>query len=198
MELEEMKTLWQTGNLETSIKINRQNMHTKLQSSLDKVRINELLRLLLWAIVTPSVLVMIASRIKNDGTLQFYLGLIAFFVPLIFLFVLNVYNYICLLKIDISKPMILIQKELVRMELLKRKLNQWGYAFVPVVLWGMFVIYGLSFFKKESYIFLLLVVLFALIGGFVKFKVVLPREFKNIKAQLDEIEAAEKVHLENE
>ena len=198
MELEEMKTLWQTGNLETSIKINRQNMHAKLQPLLNKMRIRELLRILLWAIVTPSVLVMIASRIKNDGTLQFYLGLIAFFVPLIFLLVLNVYNYICLLKIDISKPMILIQKELVRTELLKRKLNQWGYALFPVVLWGMFVIYGLSFFKKESYIFLLLVVSFALIGGFVKFKVVLPREFRNIKAQIDEIEVAEKAHLENE
>ena len=196
MELEEMKSLWQQNKAEVSIRINKVDIHAKLRSSLDKVRIKNLLSIIFMSLTTPVIILLVViPHLKNDDSVIYYLGLVSFFTAIIISYAAYVYYYIRLLKMDTTHSIFDTQKEITRLEIFKRKLHKWSYITLPFLFVAAFKIFGVNINKSlgtESIIMLLLIAIIGIVSYVVRMKVVLPGEFRDLKSQLDEMEEEEK------
>jgi hypothetical protein len=190
MEIDEVKNCWKEEGkrISGSIKINRNASFQKLHSAFEKIRIQRLLRLVLMCIAVPLILALIVfPRLKNDGSVLFYLGLVCFIVPVMFFFIYAIYYYICLLKIDFTASLVKAKVEILRLERIDKKLNLLGLVFVPVVTFGTFKIFGIPL-KQEAFIMLALIGLIMIASFIVKLKGLIPKEYNKLKSSWEELE----------
>ena len=193
MEIDEIKNYWKKESkyISENVKVNKKASFEKLRSSFDRIRIRRLTRLLLMCVVVPLFLVLfVLPRLKNDGSGLYNLALASFFVPILFFFATCIYYYILLLKIDFSKSIIKAQKEILRLEMLEKKLTVFGIIIVPIVTLSIFKIFAIPF-KQETIIFIVLAVLFMVVGYTIRTRILIPKEYNKIKFYMDEIKEDE-------
>ncbi len=201
MELDDIKSCWKAEDkrIAAHVKVNREASFKKLRSAFDKIRIWRLLQLIATCIVVPLILVMtVYPRLKNDGSMGYYLGLAAFIVPIIISFVLHIYRYIRLLKIDFTTSVLKAQKEIIWLEMFDKKRNLYSMLFVPVSFWGALRAFGIwnMHLRPEGILMLALIGVTMIVSCIVKMKVIIPREYSKIKSLLDEIEKEEKNNIQ--
>ncbi|MDL2299128.1 hypothetical protein LJC21_00275 [Bacteroides sp. OttesenSCG-928-E20] len=192
MELNELKEYWKEEDkrISANIKVNKEASMHKLRSSLDRIRIRRLINLVLSCLFVPTVFsISLFPNMKNDGTILFYVALASFIVPILFAICYSIYYTICLLKIDFSVSVLKSQQTIARLQRFDKKLNVMGLIVAPIVFLSTFKIFNLPF--NEQMIALLLLMLAMLITGFVvRLKVLIPGEYRQVKANLKELEEA--------
>ena len=193
MKIDEIKNIWKEENkrISKNVKVNKDVSFKKLRSSFDKVRIRRLFQLVLMCIVVPLILVLIVfPRMKNDGSMLFYVALASFAAPIIFFFATYIYYYICLLKIDFSEPLVKAQKEILRLEVFEKKLNRLGLIIMPIVTLSTIKIFSIPY-TQEAVAMIVLIVFTMVVSYIVKMKALIPKEYSKVKSYLDEIERDE-------
>ncbi|MCD7932840.1 MAG: hypothetical protein LUH15_16610 [Tannerellaceae bacterium] len=194
MEIDEIKGYWKEEDkrIIENVKINRDASFQKLRSSFDKIRIRRLLWLVQMCISVPLVFaLMVFPRIKNDGSVLFYIALAGFIVPIVLSFIYYIYYYICLLGIDFTVSILNAQKEIHRLQMSDKKLNLLGIIIVPIEAVSIFKIFDLPI-KHEAIIMLLLIAIIMTMSVIIKLKVLIPKEYSKVKSCLDEMEENEK------
>ena len=196
MEINEIKNCWKEEDkrISSNIKVNKNATFQKLRSSFDKVRIWRLLYLVQMCISTPLLLVLfVFPRLKNDGSGLYYLALVSFITLILFSFTIQLYYYICLLKIDFSDSLVKAQKEILRLEMLDRKLVVSGAIILPITTLSVCKIFAIPLIqlKPEAIIMIALIVLVAIISTIIKMRILIPKEYDKIKSYLNEIKESE-------
>lgn len=195
MEIEELKKYWKKEDkrIAESVKVNKNISHEKLRSSFKRIKVRRLIFLILPYIYIPLIFVFIVlPHLKNDGSVSFYLSFAFFSMSLIISYVVNLYYYIRLLKIDYTESVLQIQKEILGIEIFERKFHITSYFLVPFVLLAALRMFGsITALNQTTIVFILLTIVFTIIGYFIKVKIMLPREYHKIKSYLDEIEKTE-------
>jgi len=190
MEINEIKGCWKEEGKRISgnVKVNKDASFKNLRTSLDRVRIRRLFRLIQMCVVIPLILVLIVfPHMKNDDSTLFYLALTSFILPILLFFSTYVYYYICLLKIDFSESLMEAQKEIFRLEILEKKLNIVGLIIVPILTLSTFKIFGIPC-KPEAIIMMVLIAVTMVASYIIKMKVLIPKEYSKVKSYLDEME----------
>lgn len=190
MELNEFKECWKEEGkrISESVKVNQDASLQKLRSSLNRVRIRKLVNLVLSCLFVPTVFaIMLFPNLKNDGTVMFYVSLAAFIVPIVFTLGYSVYYYICLLKIDFSESVLKAQKEIARLQGFDKRLNVIGLIIAPIVFLSTFKLFNLPF-NGQMIVMMLLVLVMLIVGFVLRLKVLIPKEYSKVKANLDELE----------
>ena len=198
MEIDEIRNCWKEEDkrISTHVKINRNASFEKLRSSFDKIRIRRLIHLVLMCATVPLIFVLIVfPQMKNDGSAGFYAALASFSGLIAFLFLYHIYYYICLLKIDFAVSIVKAQKEILRLELFDKRLNGLRFIFVPAVMVCVFKIFGIPMgriFGKEmegnTVVMLVVIGVVMVVSAIVKLKILIPREYKEVKTFLEELE----------
>ncbi|MCD8041624.1 MAG: hypothetical protein LUH10_01035 [Tannerellaceae bacterium] len=134
---------------------------------------------------------MVFPRIKNDGSVLFYIALAGFIVPIVLSFIYYIYYYICLLRIDFTVSILNAQKEIHRLQMSDKKLNLLGIIIVPIEAVSIFKIFDLPI-KHEAIIMLVMIAVIMTISVIIKLKVLIPKEYSKVKSCLDEMEENEK------
>jgi len=196
MEINEIKNCWKEEDkrISSNIKVNKNATFQKLRSSFDKVRIWRLLYLVQMCIAAPLFLVLfVFPRLKNDGSGLYYLALVSFITLILFSFTIQLYYYICLLKIDFSDSLVKAQKEILRLEMLDRKLVVSGAIILPITTLSVCKIFAIPLIqlKPEAIIMIALIVLVAIISTIIKMRILIPKEYDKIKSYLNEIKESE-------
>ena len=196
MEINEMKNFWkeEERRISEKVEINKEASYKKLRSSFDKVKIRRFFQIVFWSIFTPLALVFVAfPQMNNDGTFAFYLAFTFFMVFTVASFIVYIYYYICLIKIDLTDSILKTQKEILRLETFEKKLTTTAYIIVPLIALCIFKTIGFSLINQDAILFIALIGVFAIIGYIVRVKHILPREYRSVKSFLDEIDETENV-----
>lgn len=193
MEFDEIKGCWQEEGkrISENVRINKDASFQKLRSSFEKVRIRRLFHLIVMCISVPLILVLIVfPRLKNDGTMWFYISLITFFTPIIISFFAYIYYYIRLQKIDFSASLQKAQKEILCLEIFEKRLSISGYIIVPIITLCTFKIFGIPF-NQKAILFIVLIAISMIVGAFTRLKVLIPKEYSKVKSYLEDMKKEE-------
>ncbi len=194
MEIDDIKGFWKAENMRIAahVKVNREASFQKLHLAFNKIRVRRLLHLVAICVYLPLLMALLVfPGLQNDGSIGFYLGFAAFMVPITAIFLLYIYRYIRLLKIDFTTSLLKAQKEIRWLERLDRRRNMCGLLIAPLTIWGTFRMFGIPFQQNTLLVLVFMGVLMAL-GYLARMKVLIPREYNKIKSLLDEIENYEK------
>lgn len=189
MNIDEIKGYWKEEGIRISgnVKINKDASFKKLHSSFNKVKIRRLFHLIQMCVSVPLIYALIVfPRMRNDGSVLFYLALVSFIVPILFSFIYYIYYYIRLLKIDFSESIFKAQKEIYHLEMFDKKLNLLGLIIVPIVSLSAFKIFGIPF-TTEAIIMLVLIAVIMVFSFIMKLKILIPKEYSKVKLYLDEM-----------
>ena len=195
MDINEIKKCWKEEERRISgkIEINRTVSLKKLRTSFYRIKIRRFFQIVCASIYIPLVLIFVVfPHIKNDGSFGFYLAFISFMAYILAALIFQMYSFICLMKIDMTDPILKTQKEIIRLETIEKKRTTTAYIIVPLMILCVFRTIGVSLFRQETILFIVLCVLFAIIGYIIQVKYLLPKEYYRVKSYLDEIDEADK------
>jgi|GEM_PF-963565 len=195
MEIEELRNSWKKEDkrITKSVKINKEISCKKLRLLFNRVKVKKIIFLILPYIYVPIIFAfVIFPHIKNDGSIWFYLSFTFFLMSIIISYAVNLYYFFRLKKIDYTKSVLQIQKEILHMEISEKKWHIISYLLVPFILLAALRMFGrITSLNPTTIIFILLAIVFFVIGSFIKIKIILPKEYYKIKSYLNKIEELE-------
>lgn len=194
MEIEEIRNYWKKENkrITEHVRVNKQSAQ-KLRSAYKRIKIKRLTALLLPLIYLPPIFAFILiPHVKNDGSFGFYLSFTFLAVAIMGTYVVNTYYYARLFKLDYTRPVLQMQKEILRLETIDKRFHRTAYLLVPFVFLAFLRIFGLLQPNRTALLLLLLSIVFIITGYFVKTKRILPNEYRQVKSYLAEMEETEK------
>lgn len=196
MELNELQNNWNQYDLKISesIRINKEILRKilifKPEKRVSRIKIKALINIILPLIV---VIFFLIFGINYRDTLDFYFGLGTFLILGTVSFFWTIKYYFMISKIDFSKPVLTIKKEIKELEKYKITTSRLAYFFAPFAMIGIFLAAQIPVFSKNSFLFLSLIILLMAFSIYYNFKYSISERFKKLNLEIDEIQ-----QLENE
>jgi hypothetical protein len=194
MELTELQNIWQDYDkkLSENICLNKKVLRLMLQSKperwVSRIKVKAVFNLILpiglvFGIFIPGI------EFRNEP--GFYGGWLLFgpFAILTYYWAVRYYQLVC--KIDFSKPVTEIRKDIKMVEKYKIKMKKFGYIFSPLAMTGVFLIARIPILSRDSFLPLTLIVVVLSVSVYYTFKYSISERFRKLNLEIEEIEALE-------
>ena len=194
MELNELQNNWNQYDLKISesIRINKKILKriliSKPEKRVSRIKIRAMVNIFL---PLGLVLFFLIHDLHYRDTFDFYIGLGTFIVLGTIGYFWTIKYYFMISKIDFSKPVLTIKKEIKELEKYKIKTSRLAYLFAPFAMMGIFLAAEIPIFSKSLFLFLTLVILVMAFSIYYNFKYSISERFKKLNLEIDEIQQLE-------
>ena len=199
MELTELERILKgyDKKIDKNISINRDILKRLLIDKPSKHIQTEWLKTL-YQLCSPLLLAILLAiiidftNIKVSATLNFYIGLVLFIPPFIFIWSLNIKHFLIIRKINLSGPVIHIKKQIAELERYSIWMTKIRNILMPLPISGMLLIFlPHNIYQIEFILMLALIISIFIISSLYRNQSVRER-YRKLKSEIEELEALEK------
>ncbi len=199
MELTELESILKgyDEKIDKNISINRDILKKLIIDKPSKYIQTERLKAL-YQLCSPLLLAILLAiiidftNISVSATLNFYIGLVLFIPPFIFIWSLNIKHFLIIRKINLSGPVIHIKKQIAELERYSIWMTKIRNILMPLPISGMLLIFlPHNIYQIEFILMLALIISIFIISSLYRNQSVRER-YRKLKSEIEEFEALEK------
>jgi hypothetical protein len=194
MELTELQAIWQQydKNLAENTRINKEVLKRILISQPKKrVKWEKIKAVLNLILPIALVLLILLPNIQYRSSVDFYIGTFMFALVFMIIYYWSLRYFMLISKFDFSNSIVLIKKDIKKLEKYKIKLKRLGYILMPFGIIGIFLMANFPIFSRESILPISLIILVMIASIYFTFKYSIFEQFRKLDKEIEELESLE-------
>lgn len=194
MELTDLQDMWNqhdkklTENIHINKNILKNILLIKTEKKMNWMRAKAIIKLILPILLLTIGLI---PRLNFRTEYSFIIGAIMFGVVFLSGYFWNMKYFLKLSQIDLRGSITVTRKEIIELEKYKFKTTKLGYILMPFAVLGIFMMFEVPIFSKETILPILLILVVMAVSIYVTFRFSIFDFFKKLNHEIEEIEKLE-------